>query len=83
MAGRALDITQRGITRECAAEYLSLSTAAFADWVRRGLIPGPIPGTHRWDRKAIDRALDNLSGIATTEPSALGAWKAKRDARAA
>jgi hypothetical protein len=26
-------------------------------------MPGPIPGTHKWDRKAIDASLDRLSGL--------------------
>ena len=35
----------------------------FHGWIRRGILPGPIPGTHKWDRKAIDRALDRASGL--------------------
>jgi hypothetical protein len=74
---------QRGLTREQVAAYLGISTDAAADWQRRGLIPGPIPGTHRWDRKAIDRALDRLSGIASDEPqlSPLEQWKRERAGR--
>jgi hypothetical protein len=34
------------------------SLRAFDEWVRRGIVPGPIAGTRRWDRKAIDAALD-------------------------
>lgn len=54
---------RRGLTRDDAAGYLRLTPSAFADWVRRGIVPGPIPGTHRWDRKAIDAALDKCSGL--------------------
>jgi hypothetical protein len=76
-------MTPRCFTREQAAEYLGITTSAFADWVRRGIIPGPIPNTHRWDRRAIDAALDKQSGLAPTiEPSAYQRWKAERDARA-
>jgi len=75
---------KRGLTREQAAEYLGITTSALTDWVRRELVPGPIPGTHRWDRKAIDVALDKLSGLAPTiEPSPLQRWKAEQDARGA
>lgn len=74
----------RGLSREQAAEYLSLSLSGFDDWVRRGRVPGPLPGTHRWDRKAIDVALDKISGLATNVgPSAYEQWKAKQDANAA
>jgi len=47
MSGRPLDLTQRrGLTRDDAAEYLGLTTEGFSEWVRRGIVPGPIPGTH-------------------------------------
>jgi hypothetical protein len=48
-----------------AAAYLGLTGAAFSKWVAEGRIPKPLPGTRRWDRKAIDLALDRISGIAT------------------
>lgn len=55
----------RGLSREQAAAYCGCDTlTAFDDWVRRGIVPKPIPGTTRWDRKAIDRALDRRSGLA-------------------
>lgn len=65
----------RCLTREQAAEYCGLSVHGFADWVRRGIVPGPIPGTHKWDLKAIDAALDKASGL--TEPAVSGyrGWK--------
>ena len=53
----------RGLAREDAAAYCGLSPEGFDEWVRRGIVPGPIPGTQRWDRKAIDLALDRASGI--------------------
>ena len=71
---------RRGMTREEAAAYCGCeSIAAFSDWVRRGIVPGPLPGTHRWDRKAIDAALDRASGLeATLQQSPLEAWRARR-----
>lgn len=76
------DIQPRGLSKEEAATYAGCKTlAAFDDWVVRGIIPGPIPGTHRWDRKAIDSYLDRASGLKTTMGTALEDWKAKRDAR--
>jgi hypothetical protein len=54
----------RGLSRKDAAAYAGCDTlSAFNNWIRRGILPGPIPGTHRWDRKAIDWALDKASGL--------------------
>jgi hypothetical protein len=75
-------IQPRGLSKEDAASYSGCKTvAAFDDWISRGIMPGPIPGTHRWDRKAIDSYLDRASGLTTTMGTALEDWKAKRDAR--
>ena len=71
----------RLIDRTKAARYCNLSTSAFSDWVRKGKLPGPLPGTARWDLKAIDRALDVLSGLSSVESSALDDWRAKRARR--
>lgn len=62
----------------CGCESLS----AFDDWVRRGIVPGPIPGTHRWDRRAIDTALDIASSLTSQSRDQFDEWKARRDARA-
>ncbi len=73
-------MTARGMSKSEAAAYCCggvLST--FDDWVRRGILPGPIPKTHRWDRRAIDAALDRASGLETTiAPSPLQEWQASR-----
>jgi hypothetical protein len=45
------------------AAYLGITSATFAKWVANGRAPKPLPGTRRWDRKAIDLTLDRLSGI--------------------
>ena len=60
----------RGLTKEQAAEYCGCETVdAFDEWVRKGIVPGAIPGTRHWDRKAIDRALDRRSGLIDATPS--------------
>lgn len=59
----ALAIDRRCLTREQAAEYCGVSPSGFSAWQRQGLVPGPIPGTNRWDRKALDAALDKASGL--------------------
>lgn len=72
----------RCLTRAEAAEYCGLTVDGFNDWRRRKLIPGPIKGTRRWDRKALDLALDKASGIhePQTEGGALDEWRRKREA---
>ncbi|EHP94996.1 helix-turn-helix transcriptional regulator [Methylorubrum extorquens] len=75
-------IQPRGMTRDDAAAYCSLSPSTWDRWVSDGRMPPPVPGTHRWDRKAIDLAWDRLSGIATTtvdaSDAAMAAWRASR-----
>lgn len=59
----------RLLTKDAAAEYCSLTPSGFTSWVKEGRLPRSIPGTHRWDRKAIDVALDRLSGIESDDAS--------------
>jgi predicted DNA-binding transcriptional regulator AlpA len=77
-----LGIAPRLLTRQQAAAYCGLSVSGFSQWVKTGRLPGPIRGTIRWDRKAIDAGLDQASGLeATLQPSPLEEWKARRHAR--
>ena len=77
-----IGIAPRLLTREQAAAYCGVGVTTFTTWVRRGMVPGPVSGTHRWDRKAIDGALDALSRIDDEfELNALDQWKATRLAR--
>jgi hypothetical protein len=75
-------ITPRGMSKKDAATYAGCDTlSSFNDWVRRGIMPGPIPGTQKWDRKAIDASLDRLSGLEPRiAPSAYDQWKAAQHA---
>jgi predicted site-specific integrase-resolvase len=45
--------TARGMTRAQAAEYCGLSRDGYDVWVKRGIVPPPIAGTGRYDRKAL------------------------------
>lgn len=77
-------LAPRGLTKQEAADYCGCeSLAGLDDWIRRGIVPGPIPGTHKWDRKAIDAALDRASGLAATlaPVSSLEEWRANRAAK--
>lgn len=71
-------IEPRCMKRAEAAAYLSLDPSSLDVWVAKGIVPGPIPGTHRWDRRAIDAALDRLSGLQQDESldDSYEAWKA-------
>ncbi|GAB6995256.1 hypothetical protein JCM18382A_72970 [Bradyrhizobium sp. 17-4] len=74
-------IAPRGLTKEHAAAYCGCSTDAFDTWVKRGIVPGAIPGTQRWDRKAIDWYLDRASGLPTEKTVSgdpLADWQASR-----
>lgn len=41
-----------------------ISAATYDKWQARGLVPGPIRGTNRYDVRAHDIALDRASGLA-------------------
>ncbi|MDV2987654.1 UNVERIFIED_CONTAM: hypothetical protein Q9R58_25440 [Methylobacteriaceae bacterium AG10] len=59
-----LGMLPRGLTKAQAAAYCGCETlAAFDEWVRKEIVPKAMLGTNRWDRKAIDRALDRRSGL--------------------
>lgn len=67
----------RLLTKAEAAAYCGVGLGAFSDWMRKGLVPRAVKGTQRWDRKAIDAALDRRSrlddaaaGKASDEPTA-------------
>jgi hypothetical protein len=72
----------RLLTRGEAAAYCGVGATTLNDWMERGIVPGPLPGTHRWDKKAIDAFLDILSRIEDkAEGTALDRWRAIRRAR--
>ncbi|KQT88897.1 hypothetical protein ASG59_13565 [Methylobacterium sp. Leaf466] len=72
-----IGLVPRGLTRDQAAEYCGCeSLAAFDDWVRRGIVPRAMAGTTRWDRKAIDRALDRRSGLLESADASFEEWAA-------
>jgi hypothetical protein len=77
-------IEPRVLSKEDAALYAGCkSVSAFSRWVRDGIMPGPIPGTNRWDRKAIDDALDRHRAQQpkiVPQASAYDQWKAAQNA---
>jgi excisionase family DNA binding protein len=80
----ALPINERRVfSRAEAASYAGVSLGHFKKLVEDGILPEPLPGygrVRRWDKAALDRALDNASGAATFAPtqSAYDAWRSAR-----
>ena len=53
----------RLIGRKEAAEYCGISPSCFSMWVASHKMPPAVPGTRKWDRRAIDAKLDEISGL--------------------
>ena len=45
-------MAQRLIGKSEAAEYCGCSVSCFASWVAKGLMPKPLNGTRKWDKRA-------------------------------
>lgn len=77
-------VQPRLMTKTEAAAYCGFTASRFGQLVRAGTFPASISGTTRWDRHAIDAALDRLSGLKSDEgQSALDRWLAEDGSRAA
>ena len=61
----------RLMTRDQMMEYLGVSASTLARWVAEGHIPGPVVGS-RFDRRAVDAALDRASGLTSESAAATG-----------
>ena len=62
----------RLLTRDQVAAYCAIHSSTVDAWVKKGWLPPATfrtgrGGTTRWDRRAIDRALDARSGLAGPE----------------
>jgi hypothetical protein len=66
----------RLVTEKEAAESVGLDVATFKSWVACGKLPKPIADCNKYDLKAIDLALDRVSGLGSPT-NALDAWKAR------
>jgi hypothetical protein len=47
-----------------------ISPATYDKWHAKGIVPGPVRGTNRYDLRAHDAALDRIAGI--NEPAKIG-----------
>lgn len=54
----------RLIGRKEAAAYCGISPTTFSMWVASHKMPPAVPGTRKWDKRAIDAKLDEISGLA-------------------
>lgn len=76
----------RLIGRKEAAAYLGIGESTFSLWVSTHKMPPPVPGTRRWDRKAIDAKLDAISGLDLTPDTIedeFEKWEREQNARKA
>lgn len=80
------DNAPRLIGRAEAAAYCGVTPTCFSMWVSSHKMPPAIPGTRKWDKRAIDAKLDEISGLVTNENTGetdLQKWRRERDARKA
>lgn len=79
----ANDNSPRLIGRKEAAAYCSVTPTCFSMWVASHKMPPAIPGTRKWDKRAIDAKLDEISGLAVNDNGGetdLQKWRRERDA---
>lgn len=76
----------RLIGRAEAAAYCGITPTCFSMWVASHKMPPAVPGTRKWDKRAIDAKLDEISGLAVDDNKAetgLQKWRRECDARRA
>lgn len=73
-------------TKDGICAYLGhISHATYDAWQAKGIVPGPVAGTSRYDVRAHDAALDRVAGLLAAggrKLSPLEQWEAE-NARAA
>jgi hypothetical protein len=60
-----------------AVELTGIPLATFRAWVEMGKLPRPISDLGLYDMKAIDQAIDKISGLGSAA-NALDAWRTTR-----
>ena len=57
-------LAPRLVTKDDICVYLGgISAATYDKWQNRGLVPGPVPGTNRYDLRQHDFVLDVKLGL--------------------
>lgn len=65
-------------SKDGICEYLGhISHATYDAWQRRGIVPGPVAGTNRYDIRQHDHVLDKRAGLIGGGPnlSPLEEWE--------
>ncbi|MGO7750511.1 helix-turn-helix transcriptional regulator [Rhizobium ruizarguesonis] len=57
----------RLIGRKEAGNYLGIAESTFSLWVSTHKMPPCIPGTRKWDKRAIDARLDEIGGLSVND----------------
>lgn len=73
-----MEIPPRLLTKAQICAYLGdITPSTYDNWQAKGIVPGPVRGTNRYDVRAHDALLDRIAGISTTKPplSPLEAWE--------
>jgi hypothetical protein len=65
--------------KEAAEDVVGLPLATFREWVRIGKLPPPLADCDLYDVKALDAAVDRLSGLGAPA-NALDSWRVSRKA---
>lgn len=76
-------MTPRLLRRVEVMRMLGISSSTLHRWRESGLIPPPLPGTARYDREAIEAALDRARGQQGTSTAPTLAERATRWAKSA
>ena len=61
--GDSLPSFPRCVRRKEIEQAYGFKPAVFSRLVVKGIMPLRVPGTRMWDRRAIDHALDKISGL--------------------
>jgi hypothetical protein len=61
--GDSIPAFPRCVRRKEIEQAYGLKPAVFSRLVAKGIMPLRVPGTRMWDRRAIDHALDKISGL--------------------
>lgn len=60
----------RLLTKDGICAYLGdISPSTYDSWQIKGIVPGPVRGTNRYDVRAHDMVLDQISGIGARSES--------------
>jgi hypothetical protein len=73
----------RLVSKAEASRYCGVTPATYTKWVLAGTLPPPLSVTGKYDMRALDAALDRLSGIKSVgQPEdSFDIWKRGRDAK--